>query len=96
MKKLNYFQYHDSLIWDKRREILEKVIFHDDNTLEVYRHELLVDNQSFISYKKTGSWKFICKKKLYISKEKCLKQKKNVYLPMQSNKNERNKYKITK
>lgn len=64
MKKLDYFQYHSSSIWDKRREILENVIFYDDDTLDVFRHDLLA-NKKEIVYKETGSWKFIYKGRLY-------------------------------
>ncbi len=64
MKKLDYFQYNGSSIWDKRREILENAIFYDDDTLDVFRHDLLLDGKENIC-KETGSWKFIYKGKLY-------------------------------
>ena len=64
MKKLNYFQYHGSSIYDKSRKILENAIFYDDDTLNVFHHDLLVNGKENI-IRETGSWKFIFKGKLY-------------------------------
>jgi hypothetical protein len=60
---MNYFEYHGSSIWDKRREILEKAIFCDENNIEVIRHEKRGDK--FAKQKENNSWKFIYHDRLY-------------------------------
>lgn len=60
---MNYFQYHGSSIWDKRREILEKATFCDENNRKVFRHEKR--RNDFIGHEEIKSWKFIYKGKLH-------------------------------
>ncbi|RLA07120.1 MAG: hypothetical protein DRQ51_07155 [Gammaproteobacteria bacterium] len=60
---MNYFEYHDSSIWDKRREILKRAIFCDESNIEIIRHEKI--GNKFIQQKEKSSWKFIYQNRLY-------------------------------
>ena len=93
MKGQNYFQYHGSSIYDKRREVLENADF--DN-YRVIRNELYTDG-SFVRERARSSWTFLSGGQLYsflthtwsgqiadffelnMSKEKCLAGEFGVY-----------------
>lgn len=60
---MNYFQYHGSSIWDKRREILEQATFCDEASTEVFRYEKR--GNYFVKHEEISSWKFIYKRRLY-------------------------------